>query len=46
MDMLLVIVSGLALFGVVAAIASAESRDGFERDGMLDPMSPPDPRNP
>ena len=33
-------VSVLAVFGVVAAIAGVESRDGFDRDGRLDPLSP------
>jgi hypothetical protein len=46
MDILLVVMSALALLGLVAAIASAESRDGFDRDGRLDPVSPLDTRNP
>ena len=46
MDILLVLVSALVLLGLVAALASAESRDGFERDGRLDPVSPLDTRNP
>lgn len=35
----------LAVFGTVAAIAGVESRDGFDRDGRLDPLSPLDTRN-
>ena len=37
-------VSVLAVFGVVAAIAGVEIRDGFDRDGRLDPLSPLDTR--
>jgi hypothetical protein len=35
----------LAIIGGVAAIAGVESRDGFDRDGRLDPLSPLDTRN-
>lgn len=42
MDVLTLVMSALALFGIVAAIAGAESRDGFDRDGRLDPISPLD----
>jgi hypothetical protein len=35
----------LAVIGAVAAIAGVESRDGFDRDGTLDPLSPLDTRN-
>ena len=38
-------VSILAVLGTVAAIAGVESRDGFDRDGRLDPLSPRDTRN-
>ena len=38
-------VSVLAVLGTVAAIAGVESRDGFDRDGRLDPLSPLDTRN-
>ena len=34
----------LAAFGAIAALAGAESRDGFDRDGWLDPILPPDTR--
>ena len=37
-------VSVLAAIGFVAAIAGVESRDGFDRDGRLDPLSPLDTR--
>jgi hypothetical protein len=37
-------VSILAAIGAVAAIAGVESRDGFDRDGRLDPISPLDTR--
>jgi len=37
-------VSVLAAFGALAAIAGVESRDGFDRDGRLDPISPLDTR--
>jgi hypothetical protein len=44
MDVLiLVAVSVLAAFGLVAAIAGVESRDGFDR-GLRDPLSPLDTR--
>jgi hypothetical protein len=35
----------LAVIGAVAAIAGVESRDGFDRDGRFDPLSPLDTRN-
>ena len=35
----------LAVVGAVAAIAGVESRDGFDRDGRLDPLAPLDTRN-
>ena len=38
-------VSILAVLGTIAAIAGVESRDGFDRDGRLDPLSPLDTRN-
>jgi hypothetical protein len=45
MDVLIPIaLSVLAAFGVIAAIAGVESRDGFDRDGRLDPLSPRDTR--
>ena len=34
----------LAAIGAVAALAGVESRDGFDRDGRLDPISPLDTR--
>ena len=46
MDVLIPIaLSLLAALGSVAAIAGVESRDGFDRDGRLDPLSPLDTRN-
>jgi hypothetical protein len=46
MDVLITFaLSILAVFGGVAAIAGVESRDGFDRDGRLDPLSPLDTRN-
>lgn len=44
MDVLLAACSLLALFVIIAAVAGAESRDGFDRDGRLDPISPLDTR--
>ena len=38
-------VSLLAVLGFVAAIAGVESRDGFDRDGRPDSMSPLDTHN-
>ena len=35
----------LAVIGTVAALAGVESRDGFDRDGRLDPLSPLDTHN-
>ena len=35
----------LAVIGAVAAIAGVESRDGFDRDGWLDPLPPLDTHN-
>ena len=32
----------LAAFGAIAALAGAESRDGFDRDEWLDPILPLD----
>ena len=35
----------LAAFGAIAALAGAESRDGFALDEWLDPILPLDTRN-
>lgn len=44
MDIVLAALSVLAIVGIVAAAAGVESRDGFDRDGRYDPVSPLDTR--
>jgi hypothetical protein len=39
------VLSALAVFGIVAAIAGVESRDGFDRDSV-DPEARPDTFHP
>ena len=38
MDIVLAALSVLALLGIIAAAAGAESRDGFDRQGPSDPV--------
>ena len=34
MDIISIVIPLLAVFGVIAAVAGVESRDGFDRDGV------------